>query len=158
MDYIDEILQDRTTGDLEFNPHPNKLKKRPRGKGSGPGSGLTFSFNLTQTGRTLLAMRSRLEKKSRGKILDDLALNLPEISSLPVRKTSAKGGRPSFFFGKNRGTTTAPYVKPETKKTLDENAKACGMSRGDYIEALLRSVTDTQYVYMKTLEKLVGKD
>jgi hypothetical protein len=61
-------------------------------------------------------------------------LRLPTSAKL----TGPKGGAKSFFFGKNRGTTTAVCVTPMAHRLLDEQVAASRMSRGDYIEFLLR--------------------
>ena len=55
-----------------------------------------------------------------------------------AKQTGPKGGAKSFFFGKNRGTTTAVCVTPMAHRLLDEQVAASRMSRGDYIEYLLR--------------------
>src|ERR1700679_795935 len=55
-----------------------------------------------------------------------------------AKQTGPKGGAKSFFFGKNRGTTTAVCVTPMGHRLLDEQVAASRMSRGDYIEYLLR--------------------
>ncbi|MBK9144416.1 MAG: hypothetical protein KC777_13450 [Cyanobacteria bacterium HKST-UBA02] len=55
-----------------------------------------------------------------------------------LKQTGPKGGAKSFFFGKNRGTTTAVCVTPMAHRLLDEQVAASRMSRGDYIEYLLR--------------------
>lgn len=65
---------------------------------------------------------------------DSAPLRLPSSA----KQTGPKGGAKSYFFGKNRGTTTAVCVTPMAHRLLDEQVAASRMSRGDYVEYLLR--------------------
>jgi hypothetical protein len=113
--------------------------RRSRFPGKESGS---VSFNLTALGRQLLKEQAAAASVSNGDYVEMLIreragqppLRLPQAS----KKTGPKGGAKSFFFGKNRGTTTAVCVTPMAHRLLDEQVAASRMSRGDYIEYLLR--------------------
>jgi hypothetical protein len=102
----------------------------------------SVSFNLTALGRELLKSQAATACVSNGDYVEMLireragmpAIKLPSAS----KQTGPKGGAKSFFFGKNRGTTTACCVTPLAHRLLDEQVAASRMSRGDYIECLLR--------------------
>jgi hypothetical protein len=97
---------------------------------------------LTALGRQLLKEQAAAAAVSNGDYVEMLIreragmppLKLPATS----KQTGPKGGAKSFFFGKNRGTTTAVCVTPLAHRLLDEQVAASRMSRGDYIEYLLR--------------------
>lgn len=101
-----------------------------------------MSFNLTALGRQLLKEQAAATSVSNGDYVEMLIreragqppLRLPATA----KQTGPKGGAKSFFFGKNRGTTTAVCVTPLAHRLLDEQVAASRMSRGDYIEYLLR--------------------
>jgi hypothetical protein len=113
--------------------------RRSRFPGKESGS---VSFNLTALGRQLLKEQAAAASVSNGDYVEMLIreragqspLRLPSTS----KQTGPKGGAKSFFFGKNRGTTTAVCVTPLAHRLLDEQVAASRMSRGDYIEYLLR--------------------
>ncbi len=113
--------------------------RRSRFPGKESGS---VSFNLTALGRQLLKEQAAASTVSNGDYVEMLIreragqppLRLPSTS----KQTGPKGGAKSFFFGKNRGTTTAVCVTPLAHRLLDEQVAASRMSRGDYIEYLLR--------------------
>ena len=113
--------------------------RRSRFTGNDPGS---VSFNLTALGRQLLKEQAAATSVSNGDYVEMLIreragqppLRLPATA----KQTGPKGGAKSFFFGKNRGTTTAVCVTPLAHRLLDEQVAASRMSRGDYIEYLLR--------------------
>ncbi len=113
--------------------------RRSRFPGKESGS---VSFNLTALGRQLLKEQAAAAAVSNGDYVEMLIreragmppLKLPATS----KQTGPKGGAKSFFFGKNRGTTTAVCVTPLAHRLLDEQVAASRMSRGDYIEYLLR--------------------
>lgn len=113
--------------------------RRSRFPGKESGS---VSFNLTALGRQLLKEQAAGAGVSNG---DYVEMLIRERSTMPPLKlpasskqTGPKGGAKSFFFGKNRGTTTAVCVTPMAHRLLDEQVAASRMSRGDYIEYLLR--------------------
>jgi hypothetical protein len=113
--------------------------RRSRFPGKESGS---VSFNLTALGRQLLKEQAAAAGVSNG---DYVEMLIRERSTMPPLKlpasskqTGPKGGAKSFFFGKNRGTTTAVCVTPMAHRLLDEQVAASRMSRGDYIEYLLR--------------------
>ncbi len=113
--------------------------RRSRFPGKESGS---VSFNLTALGRQLLKEQAATAGVSNG---DYVEMLIRERSTMPPLKlpasskqTGPKGGAKSFFFGKNRGTTTAVCVTPMAHRLLDEQVAASRMSRGDYIEYLLR--------------------
>lgn len=113
--------------------------RRSRFPGKESGS---VSFNLTALGRQLLKEQAAAASVSNGDYVEMLIreragqppLRLPATA----KQTGPKGGAKSFFFGKNRGTTTAVCVTPLAHRLLDEQVAASRMSRGDYIEYLLR--------------------
>jgi hypothetical protein len=113
--------------------------RRSRFPGKESGS---VSFNLTALGRQLLKEQAAAAAVSNGDYVEMLIreragqapLRLPSTS----KQTGPKGGAKSYFFGKNRGTTTAVCVTPLAHRLLDEQVAASRMSRGDYIEYLLR--------------------
>ena len=113
--------------------------RRSRFPGKESGS---VSFNLTALGRQLLKEQAAAAGVSNGDYVEMLIreragqppLRLPATA----KQTGPKGGAKSFFFGKNRGTTTAVCVTPLAHRLLDEQVAASRMSRGDYIEYLLR--------------------
>jgi hypothetical protein len=102
----------------------------------------SISFNLTEFGRALLKAQAYGAGVSNG---DYVEMLIRERAGLPplrlpssAKQTGPKGGAKSYFFGKNRGTTTAVCVTPMAHRMLDEQVAASRMSRGDYIEFLLR--------------------
>ncbi|MBY0357495.1 MAG: hypothetical protein K2W82_05785 [Candidatus Obscuribacterales bacterium] len=113
--------------------------RRSRFPGKESGS---VSFNLTALGRQLLKEQAAAATVSNGDYVEMLIreragqapLRLPSTA----KQTGPKGGAKSYFFGKNRGTTTAVCVTPLAHRLLDEQVAASRMSRGDYIEYLLR--------------------
>src|SRR5579885_1199921 len=113
--------------------------RRSRFPGKESGS---VSFNLTALGRQLLKEQAAAAGVSNGDYVEMLIreragqppLRLPAAA----KQTGPKGGAKSYFFGKNRGTTTAVCVTPMAHRLLDEQVAASRMSRGDYIEFLLR--------------------
>lgn len=113
--------------------------RRSRFPGKESGS---VSFNLTALGRQLLKEQAAAASVSNGDYVEMLIreragqapLRLPSTA----KQTGPKGGAKSYFFGKNRGTTTAVCVTPLAHRLLDEQVAASRMSRGDYIEYLLR--------------------
>lgn len=113
--------------------------RRSRFPGKESGS---VSFNLTALGRQLLKEQAAAATVSNGDYVEMLIreragqppLKLPSTA----KQTGPKGGAKSYFFGKNRGTTTAVCVTPLAHRLLDEQVAASRMSRGDYIEYLLR--------------------
>jgi hypothetical protein len=113
--------------------------RRSRFPGKESGS---VSFNLTALGRQLLKEQAAQAGVSNG---DYVEMLIRERAGMPplrlpasAKQTGPKGGAKSFFFGKNRGTTTAVCVTPMAHRLLDEQVAASRMSRGDYIEYLLR--------------------
>lgn len=113
--------------------------RRSRFPGKESGS---VSFNLTALGRQLLKEQASAAGVSNGDYVEMLIrerAGMPPLR-LPVvlKQTGPKGGAKSFFFGKNRGTTTAVCVTPMAHRLLDEQVASSRMSRGDYIEYLLR--------------------
>lgn len=101
-----------------------------------------MSFNLTALGRQLLKEQAAAAAVSNGDYVEMLirerAGQPPLRLPASAKQTGPKGGAKSFFFGKNRGTTTAVCVTPLAHRLLDEQVAASRMSRGDYIEYLLR--------------------
>lgn len=101
-----------------------------------------MSFNLTALGRQLLKEQAAAAGVSNGDYVEMLirerAGQPPLRLPASAKQTGPKGGAKSFFFGKNRGTTTAVCVTPLAHRLLDEQVAASRMSRGDYIEYLLR--------------------
>jgi hypothetical protein len=113
--------------------------RRSRFPGKESGS---VSFNLTALGRQLLKEQAAAAGVSNGDYVEMLirerAGQPPLKLPASAKQTGPKGGAKSFFFGKNRGTTTAVCVTPMAHRLLDEQVAASRMSRGDYIEYLLR--------------------
>ena len=100
------------------------------------------SFNLTALGRALLKELAQSKALS----INDFAESLiRKRESLPTphlpqseKRTGPKGGARSFFYGKNRGTTTALLFTKSGRLLLEEQVKKSGMSRGDYFDFILR--------------------
>ncbi|MBC8000676.1 MAG: hypothetical protein IAF58_22190 [Leptolyngbya sp.] len=113
--------------------------RRSRFPGKESGS---VSFNLTALGRQLLKEQAAAAGVSNGDYVEMLIRERAGMNALRLpasaKQTGPKGGAKSFFFGKNRGTTTAVCVTPMAHRLLDEQVAASRMSRGDYIEYLLR--------------------
>jgi hypothetical protein len=113
--------------------------RRSRFPGKESGS---VSFNLTALGRQLLKEQAAVAGVSNGDYVEMLIRERSTMAPLKLpassKQTGPKGGAKSFFFGKNRGTTTAVCVTPMAHRLLDEQVAASRMSRGDYIEYLLR--------------------
>ena len=113
--------------------------RRSRFPGKESGS---VSFNLTALGRQLLKEQAAASSVSNGDYVEMLIRERAGLSPLKLpttaKQTGPKGGAKSYFFGKNRGTTTAVCVTPMAHRLLDEQVAASRMSRGDYIEYLLR--------------------
>lgn len=113
--------------------------RRSRFPGKESGS---VSFNLTALGRQLLKEQAAAAGVSNGDYVEMLIRERAGMSPLRLvataKQTGPKGGAKSYFFGKNRGTTTAVCVTPMAHRLLDEQVAASRMSRGDYIEYLLR--------------------
>jgi len=118
-----------------------KITSPRRSRFPGKESG-SVSFNLTALGRHLLKEQAANAGVSNG---DYVEMLIRERAGLPplklpatAKQTGPKGGAKSYFFGKNRGTTTAVCVTSMAHRMLDEQVAASRMSRGDYIEYLLR--------------------
>ena len=125
---------------VQMNTTPKTTSPR-RSRFPGKESG-SVSFNLTALGRQLLKEQAANAGVSNG---DYVEMLIRERAGLPplklpasAKQTGPKGGAKSYFFGKNRGTTTAVCVTPMAHRMLDEQVAASRMSRGDYIEYLLR--------------------
>jgi len=125
---------------VQNNTTPKTTSPR-RSRFPGKESG-SVSFNLTALGRQLLKEQAANASVSNG---DYVEMLIRERAGMPplrlpasLKQTGPKGGAKSFFFGKNRGTTTAVCVTPMAHRLLDEQVAASRMSRGDYIEYLLR--------------------
>jgi len=125
---------------VQTNTTPKTTSPR-RSRFPGKESG-SVSFNLTALGRQLLKEQASAAGVSNG---DYVEMLIRERSGMPplrlpasLKQTGPKGGAKSYFFGKNRGTTTAVCVTPMAHRLLDEQVAASRMSRGDYIEYLLR--------------------
>ena len=97
---------------------------------------------MTALGRQLLKEQAAAATVSNGDYVEMLirerAGQIPLRLPAAAKQTGPKGGAKSYFFGKNRGTTTAVCVTPMAHRLLDEQVAASRMSRGDYIEFLLR--------------------
>ena len=103
-----------------------------------PGS---TSFNLTGQGRRILKDLSILNQISCGDVVENLVMQMPmqDIPKLKEAKiTGPKGGAPSLFPGKNRGTTTAVTFTAIGRERLDAQVALAQVSRGDWVELLLR--------------------
>ena len=126
---------------VQTTPAPQKTTSPRRSRFPGKESG-SVSFNLTALGRQLLKEQAAAASVSNGDYVEMLIrerAGMPPLRLPPqAKQTGPKGGAKSFFFGKNRGTTTAVCVTPMAHRLLDEQVAASRMSRGDYIEYLLR--------------------
>lgn len=126
---------------VQTTPAPAKASSPRRSRFPGKESG-SVSFNLTALGRQLLKEQAAAASVSNGDYVEMLIrerAGMPPLRLPPqAKQTGPKGGAKSFFFGKNRGTTTAVCVTPMAHRLLDEQVAASRMSRGDYIEYLLR--------------------
>jgi hypothetical protein len=121
--------------------HAALVDKPKRGQTQFPGkeSG-SVAFNLTGRGREMLKEQSGAKNVSQGDYLEMLIRE--RAGQRPLRpteekQTGRKGGAKSYFFGKNRGTTTAVCVTPLAHRLLDDQVAASRMSRGDYVGFLL---------------------
>jgi hypothetical protein len=130
---MNTTVQNNTTTLKTTSPRRSRFP----GKESG-----SVSFNLTALGRQLLKEQAASASVSNG---DYVEMLIRERAGMPplrlpasLKQTGPKGGAKSYFFGKNRGTTTAVCVTPMAHRLLDEQVAASRMSRGDYIEYLLR--------------------
>lgn len=125
--------------------------RRSRFPGKESGS---VSFNLTALGRQLLKEQAAAASVSNGDYVEMLirerAGQAPLRLPAAAKQTGPKGGAKSYFFGKNRGTTTAVCVTPMAHRLLDEQVAASRMSRGDYIEFLLREKAGLLDDHLKT--------
>jgi hypothetical protein len=125
---------------VQTNTTPKTTSPR-RSRFPGKESG-SVSFNLTALGRQLLKEQAANAGVSNGDYVEMLIRERSGMSPLKLptsaKQTGPKGGAKSYFFGKNRGTTTAVCVTPMAHRMLDEQVAASRMSRGDYIEYLLR--------------------
>jgi hypothetical protein len=126
---------------VQITPAPAKTSSPRRSRFPGKESG-SVSFNLTALGRQLLKEQAASASVSNGDYVEMLIRERAGLAPLRLppqaKQTGPKGGAKSFFFGKNRGTTTAVCVTPMAHRLLDEQVAASRMSRGDYIEYLLR--------------------
>ena len=126
---------------VQTNTTVTKATSPRRSRFPGKESG-SVSFNLTALGRQLLKEQAAAAGVSNGDYVEMLirerAGQPPLRLPASAKQTGPKGGAKSFFFGKNRGTTTAVCVTPMAHRLLDEQVAASRMSRGDYIEYLLR--------------------
>ena len=114
-------------------------RTRAMTKFPGKMSGST-SFNLTATGRQTLRDLCQQQELSTGDLVETLIHKYQKLI-LPKglqKTTGPKGGASSLFFGKNRGTTTAVNMTAKANQIVDKRAQTAGLSRGDYIEYLLR--------------------
>lgn len=98
------------------------------------------TFNLTETGRRILKELAEVNALSEGDVVENLVMDFNgDLSDLSKAKvTGPKGGAPSLFPGKNRGTTTAITFTEGGRIVLDSQAEIANVSRGDWIEFLLR--------------------
>lgn len=101
-----------------------------------------LSFNLTALGRQLFKEQSNAANLSNADYLERLVRERELVGPLQlngiVKGTGPKGGAKSYFYGKNRGKTTAVSATTTARRLVDEQCKAARMSRGDYVEFLLR--------------------
>jgi len=127
-------------------------------KGKLPGS---TTFNLTETARNVLKALSVKHKLSAGDVIENLIRKMSDEKTItiPVLKsavrTGPKGGAPSLFPGKNRGTTTAVTFTALGRALLDSQVEIANVSRGDLIELLLRLAGDVDLENDK-LDQLLG--
>lgn len=132
---------------------PSKASSPRRSRFPGKESG-SVSFNLTALGRQLLKEQAAAASVSNGDYVEMLirerAGQAPLRLPAAAKQTGPKGGAKSYFFGKNRGTTTAVCVTPMAHRLLDEQVAASRMSRGDYIEFLLRDKAGLLDEHLKT--------
>ena len=122
-----------------------------------PGS---TTFNLTETGRRILRELSVKHSLSAGDVVENLVINFCDgivVSLSSAKVTGPKGGAPSLFPGKNRGTTTAVTFTPTGRMTLDLQVTLSGVSRGDWVELLLRREAGADLENTK-LEQILGLD
>lgn len=99
------------------------------------------SFNLTAFGRELLK-NGALERGI--SVSDFVELIVKDawqygFEVVADKVSGPKGGAKSLFFGKNRGTTTAVCLTADGRALLDEQSSVAGLSRGDFIELMLRA-------------------
>ena len=100
------------------------------------------SFNLTARARELVLQGSEAGKMSQSDLIETLIRNRSNKTQLKPwwkKKSGTSGGAGSYFFGKDRGTTTAINLTALARNELDRQKAASGMSRGDYVEFLIRT-------------------
>jgi hypothetical protein len=128
--------------------------RRSRFPGKETGS---VSFNLTALGRQLLKDQAAALGVSNGDYVEMLIRERSDATPLRLpssaKQTGPKGGAKSYFFGKNRGTTTAVCVTPMAHRLLDEQVAASRMSRGDYVEYLLREKAGELEEHLKAVQQ-----
>jgi hypothetical protein len=133
--------------------------RRSRFPGKETGS---VSFNLTALGRQLLKDQAAALGVSNGDYVEMLIRERSDASPLRLpssaKQTGPKGGAKSYFFGKNRGTTTAVCVTPMAHRLLDEQVAASRMSRGDYVEYLLREKAGELDEHLKAVASQQGSE
>ena len=101
----------------------------------------SVTFNLTDRGREILKSLAAEYGVSEGDVIENLVLGYEgpalslKICKLPSGK---KGGAPCLFKGKTRGKTTAVCIREVGKAALDNQVKLAEISRGDWLEILLR--------------------
>lgn len=94
------------------------------------------SFCLTKNGRGLLCKFSEFNNISQGDVLETLIRGwVGPILFSGVPQSGPRGGMRSYFFGKNRRTSTSPYITQIAHDRL--RALHPTASRGDVVEHLL---------------------
>lgn len=96
------------------------------------------SFNLTAVGREILKERAKKLNISQGDYIETLIKTGPVTEPGWNKVAHMNGGQPTYYSGKTRGKTTAVCLTEETLNRLNFYVKWSKMSRGDYIETLLR--------------------
>lgn len=100
------------------------------------------TFNLTARGRQLIEEGAQSGNMSQSDLVETLIRNRSgklQLKPWWKKKSSSAGGAGSYFYGKDRGTTTAICLTQLAYDELEKQKKGSGMSRGDYVEFLVRT-------------------
>ena len=119
------------------------------------------TFNISEYGRDLLRIYSEKLELSRGEVVAKLLdqyndeFNAYEYSALLVARPrkEQRRGAPSFY-PKTRGKTTGIYLLESHKDKLDFQAYQLFMSRGDYVDLLLRTALKNMETQLLTTTEI----
>lgn len=127
-------------------------------------SKIGVTFNISEYGRDLLRIYSEKLELSRGEVVAKLLdqyndeFTAYEYSALLVARPrkEQRRGAPSFY-PKTRGKTTGIYLSLDHKDKLDFQAYQLFMSRGDYVDLLLRMAVKDMEVQETKIDRVNKK-